>query len=96
MKPENPFRAGDRVIFKGTKRFPFLLTGNPFVPASFHWGAKNKATPTRGKGPAHGTVLCIWKKGWRHMVDVSFDQHGTYVVYHDELAFDVLDTLGAM
>jgi hypothetical protein len=88
MKVENPFRSGDRVIFKGTRRFPELRKG-----AVVWSNGKHKLLPDK---PAHGTVLNIWRKGWRIMVDVSFDHFGNYVVYHDELEFNVLDTLSAL
>ncbi len=48
------------------------------------------------EGGPHGVVMGIWRKGWRHMVDVDFPDHGFFVCYPDELKFNVLDTLGAM
>ena len=84
MGPENPFREGDRVVFVGTRRHQHLLK-----PPYRRVGAPIQ-------GPAHGRVKQVWRKGSRHMVDVDFDQHGYVCCYHDELKFDVLDTLGAM
>jgi len=88
MRPENHFRAGDRVAFKGTRRFQELHKG-PYV----YTGHNRRLLPD---GPARGRVLRIWRKGWRHMVDVEFEHFGNYVLYPDELEFDLLHTLAAL
>lgn len=89
MINENPFRAGDRVVFIGTKRkhLDHLRTGVPY---------RNGRGERHRSDPAHGRVIHTWRKNGRNMVDVDFGDYGNYCVYATELQFDVLDTLGAL
>jgi hypothetical protein len=84
MKSENPFRRGDHVVFVGKKRHRQLNAPVSIHPKGFREVRNN------------GIVQRIWRKGWRHMVDVHFPYHGDFVCYPEELQFAVLDTLGAM
>jgi hypothetical protein len=88
MKIENPFRPGDRVVFCGTRRFQHLRKG-----AAIWSVGRRVMLPDK---PAHGVVRHIWRKSGRNMVDVDFDHFGEVCVYHDEIEFNVLDTLGAI
>lgn len=88
MRVENPFRAGDKVRYIGKRRqLSHLRDG-------FH--VRNGLGERIRVEPPVGTVIGIWRKNGKHMVDVEWADWTKCAVPHTELKFDVLDTLSAL